>query len=160
TVRDWTGDLQVMITGDGVGTAALAAWKTDVDLGDHVSITGEVATSKRGELSVLATSWELAAKCLRPLPDKHRGLADPEARVRQRYLDLITDPESRQTLRLRGAVLHALRTMLVDRGYLEVETPVLQAVHGGANARPFTTHSNAYDMRLYLRIAPELYLKR
>jgi lysyl-tRNA synthetase, class II len=160
TVRDWTGDLQVMLTGPGVGEAALAAWKADVDLGDHVSVTGEVATSKRGELSVLASSWELAAKCLRPLPDKHRGLADPEARVRQRYLDLIIDAESRQTLRLRGAVLHALRCGLVGRGFLEAETPILQAVHGGANARPFVTRSNAYDLRLYLRIAPELYLKR
>jgi lysyl-tRNA synthetase class 2 len=131
-----------------------------VDLGDQVSATGEVVTSRRGEVSVLARAWELAAKCLHPLPDKHHGLADPEARVRQRYLDLIVDAESRQTLRLRGAVLHALRGALVDRGYLEVETPVLQAVHGGANARPFITHSNAYNLRLYLRIAPELYLKR
>ena len=160
TIRDWTGDIQVMITVPGVGRAALAAWKSDVDLGDHVSVTGEVVTSKRGELSVMAGSWELAAKCLHPLPDKHRGLADPEARVRQRYLDLIIDAESRDMLRMRGAVLHALRTTLVDRGYLEAETPVLQAVHGGANARPFVTHSNAYDIRLYLRIAPELYLKR
>ncbi|OLB65824.1 MAG: lysine--tRNA ligase [Actinobacteria bacterium 13_2_20CM_2_72_6] len=160
TVRDWSGDIQVMVTEAGVGTGPLAAWKGCVDLGDHVSVTGEVVASKRGEISVLASSWELAAKCLHPLPDKHRGLADPEARVRQRYLDLIIDAESRQLLRLRGAVLHALRTTLVDHGYLEAETPVLQAVHGGANARPFITHSNAYDLRLYLRIAPELYLKR
>src|SRR5262249_32314462 len=94
TVRDWTGHLQVMLPRSGVGQAALDAWKSDVDLGDHVSVTGEVATTKRGELSVLASSWELAAKCLHPLPDKHRGLADPEARVRQRYLDLIIDTES------------------------------------------------------------------
>ena len=160
TVRDWSGDLQVMVTEDGVGARALAAWKSTVDLGDHVSVTGEVVTSRRGEVSVLAASWELAAKCLHPLPDKHRGLADAEARVRQRYLDLIVDARSRELLRLRGAVLHALRTTLVDRGYLEVETPILQAVHGGANARPFVTRSNAYDLRLYLRIAPELYLKR
>jgi lysyl-tRNA synthetase class 2 len=160
TVRDWSGDLQVMVTASGVGTGALAVWKGCVDLGDHVSVTGEVVASKRGEVSVFASSWELAAKCLHPLPDKHRGLADPEARVRQRYLDLIIDAESRGMLRLRGAVLHALRTTLVDHGYLEAETPVLQAVHGGANARPFITHSNAYDLRLYLRIAPELYLKR
>ena len=160
TVRDWTGDLQVMVTAPGVGEPALAAWKSTVDLGDHVSVTGEVVVSKRGELSVLASAWELAAKCLRPLPDKHRGLADPEARVRQRYLDLIMDADSRRMLRLRGAVLHALRTGLVNRGFLEVETPVLQRVHGGANARPFVTHGNAYDLRLYLRIAPELYLKQ
>jgi lysyl-tRNA synthetase, class II len=160
TLRDWTGDLQVMITTAGVGEQALGEWKAGVDLGDHVSVTGEVVTSKRGELSVLADSWALAAKCLRPLPDKHRGLADPEARVRQRYLDLVVDPDARALLRLRGAVVQAVRVELTGRGFLEVETPVLQSVHGGANARPFTTHINAYDLGLYLRIAPELYLKR
>ena len=160
TLRDWSGDLQLLIGRDGVGQASLAAWKSTMDLGDHVSVSGEVVTSKRGELSVLASSWALAAKCLHPLPDKHRGLADPEARVRQRYLDLVINTEARQSLRTRGAVLHTLRGELVSAGFLEVETPVLQRVHGGANARPFATHINAYDMRLYLRIAPELYLKR
>jgi lysyl-tRNA synthetase class 2 len=160
TLRDWTGDLQVMLTAQSAGEAALADWKSTVDLGDHVAVHGEVITSRRGELSVLADRWELAAKCLRPLPDKHRGLADSEARVRSRYLDLIVNDEARATLRARGAVLHALRGRLVDRGFLEVETPILQPVHGGANARPFTTHSNAYNIGLYLRIAPELYLKR
>jgi lysyl-tRNA synthetase class 2 len=160
TVRDWSGELQVMVTEAAAGADALGAWKSTVDLGDQVSVTGEVIISRRGEVSVLAGSWQLAAKCLRPLPDKHRGLADPEARVRQRYLDLILDAGARDTLRQRGAVLHALRTALVGRDFLEVETPILQAVHGGANARPFTTHSNAHDLRLYLRIAPELYLKR
>jgi lysyl-tRNA synthetase class 2 len=160
TIRDWTGDLQLMLTATGVGEEQLAAWKSTVDLGDHVSVSGEVVTSKRGQVSVLADCWRLAAKCLYPLPDKHRGLSDPEARVRQRYLDLVINPDARGVLRVRGAVLHALRGGLVDRGYLEVETPVLQPVHGGANARPFVTNSNAYDLRLYLRIAPELYLKR
>ncbi|MEN3307168.1 MAG: lysyl-tRNA synthetase, class [Micromonosporaceae bacterium] len=160
TLRDWSGDLQLLLGRDGVGPAALAAWKSSVDIGDHVSVSGEVVTSKRGELSILADGWQLAAKCLRPLPDKHRGLADPEARVRQRYLDLVINADARQSLRTRGAVLHALRGELVGKGFLEVETPVLQQVHGGANARPFATHINAYDMRLYLRIAPELYLKR
>ncbi len=160
TLRDWTGDLQVMITAASAGDQALAAWRSTVDLGDHVSVTGEVVTSKRGELSVLAGSWALAAKCLRPLPDKHRGLADPETRVRQRYLDLVVDGDARATLRLRGAVVQAVRAELAGRGFLEVETPILQAVHGGANARPFTTRINAYDLGLYLRIAPELYLKR
>ncbi|HEX6501052.1 MAG TPA: bifunctional lysylphosphatidylglycerol synthetase/lysine--tRNA ligase LysX [Micromonosporaceae bacterium] len=160
TLRDWSGDLQVMITTEGVGPDRLADWKASVDLGDHVGVTGEVVTSKRGEVSVRADAWTITAKCLRPLPDKHAGLADAEARVRQRYLDLVINPQARETLRVRAAVLHALRTSLVERGYLEVETPMLQRVHGGANARPFVTHSNAYDLRLYLRIAPELYLKR
>lgn len=160
TIRDWSGDLQVLIGADGVGIDALTAWKSIVDLGDHVAIEGEVGASRRGEVSVLASGWTMAAKCLNPLPDKHRGLADPEARVRRRYLDLVVDPAARDTLRLRGAVLGSLRSSLIARGYLEVETPVLQRVHGGANARPFVTHINAYDMRLFLRIAPELYLKR
>src|SRR5882757_3974341 len=160
TLRDGTGDLQVMLSLDQVGEERLAAWKTDVDLGDHVGITGEVITSKRGELSVLAHSWALTAKCLRPLPDKHKGLADPETLVRQRYVDLIVNPEARRMLTVRSDAVRSLRSTLADAGFLEVETPMLQAVHGGANARPFITHINAYDAQLYLRIAPELYLKR
>jgi lysyl-tRNA synthetase class 2 len=155
TLRDWSGDVQVLLTSDVLGN-----WKGTVDLGDHVGIAGEVIATRRGEVTVRAESWTLTAKCLHPLPDKHRGLADREALVRQRYLDLIVNPASRELLRVRGAAVHALRTTLVDRGYLEVETPMLQRIHGGANARPFVTHSNAYNMRLYLRIAPELYLKR
>ena len=102
----------------------------------------------------------MTAKCLRPLPDKRRGLADPEARVRRRYLDLVASPEAREVVRARSTAVQALRQGLLERGYLEVETPMLQQIHGGANARPFTTHINAYDLDLYLRIAPELYLKR
>jgi lysyl-tRNA synthetase class 2 len=153
TLRDWSGDLQVMVEGD-------PSFAATVDLGDHVGVGGVVGTTKRGELSVLAERWRLTAKCLRPLPDKHAGLADPEALVRQRHVDLIVNAAPRDMVRLRSAVGFALRTELHGRGYAEVETPVLQRVHGGANARPFVTHSNAYDMRLYLRIAPELYLKR
>ncbi len=160
TIRDWTGDLQVMIDTERTGADAMTAWKSTVDLGDHVSVSGEVIASRLGEVSVLATAWTMAAKCLRPMPDKRRGLADPESKVRQRYLDLVIDPGARDVLRARGAVLHALRCGLVARDYLEVETPVLGRSHGGANARPFVTHINAYDMRLFLRIAPELYLKR
>ncbi|NJC73718.1 bifunctional lysylphosphatidylglycerol synthetase/lysine--tRNA ligase LysX [Planosporangium thailandense] len=155
TLRDWSGDVQVMLDRDVIGD-----WKRAVDLGDHVGVTGEVITTRRGEVSVRAASWTLTAKCLHPLPNKHRGLTDPEALVRQRHLDLIVNAGARDMLRVRSAALHAVRTALIDRGYLEVETPILQRVHGGANARPFTTHINAYDMRLYLRIAPELYLKR
>lgn len=160
TLRDFTGDLQVMISYDGVGQSELDRWKSTVDLGDHIGVSGEVITSRRGELSVQAASWALTAKCLRPLPDKRLGLADPEAKVRQRYLDLVTSADAREVLRARSKAVHSIRESLVGRGFLEVETPMLQRIHGGANARPFTTHINAYDMRLYLRIAPELYLKR
>ncbi|SBT46872.1 bifunctional lysylphosphatidylglycerol synthetase/lysine--tRNA ligase LysX [Micromonospora auratinigra] len=154
TVRDGSGDLQLMLVHD------LDRWRAAVDIGDHVGATGEVYATRRGELSVRVADWQLTAKCLRPLPDKHHGLADPEARVRQRYLDLTINDEARELLRARGTALHSLRSGLVGRGFLEVETPILQRVHGGANARPFVTHSNAYDLRLSLRIAPELYLKR
>jgi lysyl-tRNA synthetase class 2 len=160
TLRDGTGDIQVMLSLDKVGEESLASWKADVDLGDHVGIHGEVITSRRGELSVLADSWTLTAKCLRPLPDKHKGLADPEALVRQRYVDLIVNPDARRMLTMRSDMVRSLRNTLADAGFLEVETPMLQAIHGGANARPFVTHINAYDVDLYLRIAPELYLKR
>ena len=160
TLRDATGDLQVMVSLESVGQESLAQWKSDVDLGDHVGVEGEVIASRRGELSVLADRWAITAKSLRPLPDKHRGLVDLEARVRQRYVDLIVNPGSRRMLQLRSDAVRALRDQLSERGFVEVETPMLQAVHGGANARPFTTHINAYDMDLFLRIAPELYLKR
>jgi lysyl-tRNA synthetase class 2 len=159
-LRDGTGDLQVMLTAQETGADSVRAWNRNVDLGDHVGVVGEVVTSRRGELSVLASSWAITAKCLRPLPDKRRGLSDPEAKVRQRYVDLIVNSDARRMLRLRSEAVRAVRNYLGGRGFLEVETPILQPVHGGANARPFITHINAYDMRLYLRIAPELYLKR
>ncbi|GAA4237515.1 bifunctional lysylphosphatidylglycerol synthetase/lysine--tRNA ligase LysX [Streptosporangium album] len=156
TLADWSGALQLMIT----QSADLERWRRTVDLGDQVGCTGEVVTSRTGELSVLAEEWALTAKCLRPLPGGHHGTAGPQARVRRRYLDLVTDAEARETLRIQGAVLHGLRDALVRRGFLETVTPILQSVHGGAGARPFTTHMNAYDLGLSLRIAPELYLKR
>jgi lysyl-tRNA synthetase, class II len=160
TLRDGTGDIQAMIRLDEVGAERLADWKRDVDLGDHVGVTGEVITSRSGELSVLAHSFAITAKSLRPLPEKHAGLTDPEARVRQRYLDLIVNPASRRLAEMRSAVTQSVRSSLLARGYLEVETPILTPLHGGANARPFTTHYNAYDVDVYLRIALELYLKR
>ena len=160
TLRDGSGDLQVMVSLDRVGADALDAWKGEVDLADQVAVTGEVVTSRRGELSVLADSFVLTAKALRPLPDKHKGLTDPEARVRMRYVDLIVRPAARDMVYLRAGVVRAVREVLHARGFTEVETPMLQVLHGGANARPFVTHINAYDMPLYLRIAPELYLKR
>lgn len=151
--------LQVMLSLDKVGAEALAAWKSDVDLGDHVEIVGEVITSKRGELSILAAEWRIASKALRPLPVAHKELAE-ETRVRQRYADLLLRSTASSTVRIRSAVVRSLRDSLHRRGYLEVETPMLQTQHGGASARPFLTHSNAFDTDLYLRIAPELFLKR
>ncbi|MBB4929261.1 lysyl-tRNA synthetase class 2 [Lipingzhangella halophila] len=160
TIRDGSANIQIMLSLDKLGAESLAAWKSDIDLGDHVGIEGEVITSRRGELSIMADDWTLTAKCLRPLPEKHKGLSDPEARVRQRYVDLLVNAESREMVRRRSAAIKALRDGLDERGYTEVETPMLQQVHGGATARPFTTHINAYNLDLYLRIAPELYLKR
>ncbi|MER6259232.1 bifunctional lysylphosphatidylglycerol synthetase/lysine--tRNA ligase LysX [Streptomyces sp900105245] len=158
-LRDWSGDHQIALTRDDSG-AALDRFTADTDIGDHVTAAGRAGVSDRGEPTVFVTSWQLTGKCLRPLPDKRRGLTDPEAKVRRRYLDLATSPEARAVLRARSAAVQALRQGLLERGYIEVETPMLQQIHGGANARPFTTHINAYDLDLYLRIAPELYLKR
>src|SRR5262249_22979633 len=141
------------------GPERLEDWKRHVDLGDHVGVTGEVITSRRGELSVLADSWVLTAKALRPLPVAHKPLSE-EARVRQRYVDLIVRPQARQMVRTRASAMRSLRDSLHAKRFIEVETPMLQLLHGGAAARPFVTHSNALDTDLYLRIAPELYLKR
>lgn len=160
TLRDATDDIQIMLTADVTGEAGIEEWKTYIDLGDQISVTGEVVTTKRGELTVKANSWMLTAKCLHPLPDKHKGLSDPEARVRQRYLDLIVRPESKNLVQLRSNAVASVREALRKRGFTEVETPMLQVMHGGANARPFVTHINAYDMKMFMRIAPELYLKR
>ena len=160
TIRDGTGEIQVMISQDRVGPEALAAWKRDVDLGDHVGVEGEVISSRRGELSVLADAFAITAKGLRPLPEKHKGLTDPEARVRHRYLDLLLNPGARRMAEIRSKVTRSVREELTTRRFVEVETPVLQRVYGGANARPFRTHINAYNLDLYLRIALELYLKR
>ena len=151
--------LQVMISLDKVGQEALDAWKADVDLGDIVYVHGNVISSRRGELSVLADSWQMASKSLRPLPVAHKEMSE-EARVRQRYVDLIVRPQARAVARQRIAVVRAIRNGLERRGFLEVETPMLQTLAGGAAARPFVTHSNALDIDLYLRIAPELFLKR
>ncbi len=158
-LREGDAELQVMLSLDRVGAESLAAWKADVDLGDLVFVPGEVIASKRGELSVLADDWRLTAKALRPLPVAHKALSD-ETRVRQRFVDLIVRKDARQMVAARAEVLRSLRTTLHDRGYLEVETPILQTVHGGAAARPFHTHLNAFDQDMSLRIATELYLKR
>ncbi|GAA3050335.1 lysine--tRNA ligase [Pseudonocardia yunnanensis] len=160
TLREGDGtELQAMLSLALVGDEALARWKSIVDLGDHVFVHGEVATSRRGELSVMADRWEMASKAVRPLPVAHRELSE-EMRVRQRYVDLIMRPEAREMVRNRAQVVRTLRSALHDRDYVEVETPMLQLQHGGATARPFVTHANALDTDLYLRIAPELFLKR
>ena len=160
TLRSGDGtEIQAMLSLDKVGEQRLADWKSDVDLGDHVAVEGEVITSRRGELSVLADSWQMAAKTLRPLPVEHKPLAE-ETRVRQRYVDLVVRPQAREVARLRVDVVASLRASFARRGFLEVETPMLQTMHGGATARPFVTHSNAFDIDVFLRIAPELFLKR
>ncbi|MCW2690035.1 MAG: Lysyl-tRNA synthetase [Mycobacterium sp.] len=160
TLQDGDGtQLQAMISLNSVGQESLDAWKADVDLGDIVHVHGQVISSRRGELSVLADSWQMASKSLRPLPVAHKEMSE-ESRVRQRYVDLIVRPEARAIARQRVAVVRAVRSALERRGFLEVETPILQTLAGGAAARPFVTHSNALDSDLYLRIAPELFLKR
>lgn len=151
--------LQVMVSEAEVGEQALTDWKALVDLGDHVAVTGRVIASRKGELSVLAISWQMASKALRPLPTLHKELSE-EARVRQRYADLVVRQEARDMVRLRARVNRALRDTLDAQGYVEIETPVLQLVHGGASARPFRTHHNAYDQAMTLRIALELNLKK
>jgi lysyl-tRNA synthetase class 2 len=160
TLREGDGtELQAMLSLASVGAQELARWKAEVDLGDHVFVEGEVITSRRGELSVLAGRWAMASKAVRPLPVAHRELSE-ETRVRQRYVDLIVRPQAREMVRTRAEVVRTLRSVLHDRGFVEVETPMLQLQHGGATARPFVTHANALDTDLYLRIAPELFLKR
>ncbi len=151
--------IQAMISLDAVGEESLENWKSLVDLGDHVFVSGEVITSKRGELSIMVSEWQMAAKSLLPLPNLHSELNE-ETRVRQRYLDLIVRDQARQNVVTRATALASLRETFTKHGFLEVETPMLQTQHGGAAARPFVTHSNAFDMELFLRIAPELFLKR
>ena len=151
--------LQVMLSLAEVGEESLADWKAHVDLGDHVSVTGRVISSRRGELSVMATSWTMASKALRPMPTLHKELSE-ESRVRQRYADLIVRQEARDMVRTKARILSAMRHELEDQGYLEVETPILQLIHGGAAARPFRTHLNAFDQEMTLRIALELNLKK
>jgi lysyl-tRNA synthetase, class II len=160
TLREGDGtELQAMLSLALVGEDELARWKAGVDLGDFVFVHGEVITSRRGELSVMADSWVMASKSVRPLPNTHSELSE-ETRVRQRYVDLVVRPQAREMVRHRAQVVRALRDLLHGRDYVEIETPILQLLHGGATARPFVTRANALDQELYLRIALELYLKR
>lgn len=151
--------IQAMVSLAEVGEESLAAWKELVDLGDHLFVSGEVITSRRGELSIMVKEWRIAAKAVLPLPNLHNELGE-ETRVRSRYLDLIAREQARKNVIDRAKVNASLRQTFTGLGFIEVETPMLQVMHGGASARPFVTHSNAFDTELYLRIAPELYLKR
>ena len=159
TLQDMSGRIQLYLSNDVTGEKTHAAFK-HWDLGDILGAEGTLFKTKTGELSVKVTGLRLLAKSLRPLPEKFHGLADQEQKYRQRYLDLITNPESQRVFKARSAIIQAMREFFVARGYLEVETPMMQPIPGGAAARPFVTHHHALDMELYLRIAPELYLKR
>ncbi|WP_417898377.1 lysine--tRNA ligase [Bacillus haimaensis] len=158
-IQDLTGQIQLYIRKDAVGDDAYEIFNS-ADIGDIVGVTGMIFKTKVGELSIKATSFELLTKALRPLPEKYHGLKDVEQRYRQRYLDLITNPESKETFIARSKIIQAMRRYLDDHGYLEVETPMMHSIAGGASARPFITHHNTLDMTLYMRIAIELHLKR
>ena len=160
TLQSGDGErIQAMVSLDKVGEESLELYKELVDLGDHLFVEGEVITSKRGELSILVASWKMAAKTIRPLPNLHNELSE-EFRVRHRYIDLIVRDRAREVVKIRSQVMQSMRKTFTEDNYLEVETPMLQSMHGGASARPFKTHMNAFDMELFLRIAPELFLKR
>ncbi len=158
-VADASGRIQIYIRVNRVGEEKYELFKK-LDIGDIIAIHGRIFRTKRGEISVEVYDFSIMAKSLRPLPDKWHGLKDVEIRYRQRYLDLIVNPDVRKVFEIRSRIIQALRDYLLERGFLEVETPMLNIIAGGANARPFVTHHNALDMDLYMRIAPELYLKR
>jgi lysyl-tRNA synthetase class 2 len=166
TLADESGSIQLYLDRASLEAAnpdnpqVFSQLTTLVDAGDWIGVRGSLKRTDRGELSVKVTNWNMLSKSLQPLPDKWHGLADIEKRYRQRYLDLIVSPQTRETFRRRARIVSTMRRWLDDRGFLEIETPVLQTEAGGADARPFTTHHNALDLPLTLRIATELHLKR
>lgn len=159
-IQDGTGKIQILLKKDGLGEKSYQFFADNFDVGDFVQIRGTALTTKRGEKTVLAVDYKMLAKALRPLPDKWHGLQDTEERYRKRYLDLIFNEDVRKKFVIRTEIVRAIRNFLDERGFMEVETPILQTIYGGATAKPFKTYFNAYDMDVFLRIAPELFLKK